>query len=565
MDINDILKNMGLDLSNPETKRGALEAIDAILASRANASNGSAGIGGPGGESNINIDPDLIQPSIKQASYNDSDVEIEDEEHILDQVKVNDAEEPPAGYNQVSTDANETSDSETGTNTGEQAQDGTAGVDTEADEQEEQSDAVSEPDKDTLNDSSELENTDQAIDINDSDDTEAAADSLSDKVDIDNDDNTEDEPAEDDSEAQDEEAFNFDPDELLDDELKNSTENKDLRTKTDTRKIKRERTITAAKKALADAQVKKVHPSLIKELENAIAALEALTEAISKSIKEISDTEFNQLVNRVFDAIQACGDSGLTFTSEAEREAQVKEINDDLADTKTQMELSAEDIAKIRSEVQAVKARDKETAKYKPRARSSFKGFKEFLNSLYRAIALQVHTEETRDDSWSAINHRHSGTNVLQPGKKVQELANKKIPVIDFYFDQSGSWTDADIKVGEKAVQSLAEMEANGQIKINVYYFANDVFTDAASARAQGGTAAWNEIVKNIIATQATNVVIMTDKDMENWWDGPSPLAYTVPGYVWYLWKDGVNAPRLPRDLKGRGGVQQFSFSSNDV
>ena len=52
---------------------------------------------------------------------------------------------------------------------------------------------------------------------------------------------------------------------------------------------------------------------------------------------------------------------------------------------------------------------------------------------------------------------------------------------------------------------------------------------------------------------------------MEHWWNGPTALSYTVPGYVWYLWKGGENAPRLPRDLKGRGGVQQFSFSSSDL
>jgi len=108
-------------------------------------------------------------------------------------------------------------------------------------------------------------------------------------------------------------------------------------------------------------------------------------------------------------------------------------------------------------------------------------------------------------------------------------------------------------------------MEEKGQIKINIYYFSNHVFNDMQSALDEGGTRAWNDIVKNIISTQATNVVIMTDADMEDWWEGPEALKYTVPGYVWYLWRDGQNAPRLPRDLKGRGGVQQFSFSQGDV
>ena len=324
---------------------------------------------------------------------------------------------------------------------------------------------------------------------------------------------------------------------------------------------------------MADAQAKNKTPALIRELEKAIEALESLQEAVAKNIKDISDEEFNLMVNRVFDAIDALGDSGLTYSSEEERQIKAKEIKADLENRQTQAELSAEDVARIRAETQAIKAREKETAKYQKRNRSSFKGFQDFLNSLYRAVALQVHTEETRDDTWSAINRRYSGTNILQQGKKFNELPNKKIPVIDFYFDQSGSWDEDDIKVGEKAVAALAEMEEKGQIKINIYYFADNVHTDAAPARAEGGTWAWNEIVKNVIATQATNVIIMTDSDMETRWnmdgywagDMGKAATFTVPGYVWYLWRDGANAPRLPRDLKGRGGTQQFSFSSGDV
>ena len=258
------------------------------------------------------------------------------------------------------------------------------------------------------------------------------------------------------------------------------------------------------------------------------------------------------------------GVSGLTYSSQEERELRAKEIKDDLGKVETQNELSAEDIAKIRAEHEVIKSREREADKYKPRSRNSFKGFQDFLTSLYRAIALQVSTEETRDDTWSAISRRNSGAGVLRQGQRVTDLPNKKIPVIDFYFDQSGSWSADDIKVGQKAVEQLADMEAKGQIKMNIYYFSDKVFTSVNDPGTQRGTRAWNDIVKNIITTQATNVIIMTDSDMEYQYDG-SPLSYTVPGYVWYLWKDGSNAPRLPRDLKGRGGTQQFSFSSSDA
>jgi hypothetical protein len=600
MDIKDILKDLGLDFSNPEVKRGALEAIEAILASRTPISSGSLNNGGGSDNTTeLELDPDLLQPSIKQPfSGAEDDIEVEDEENILGQMKHKESEEPIENSNSAGNDSEsdiDDSESAEADKSNEASSSNTEDSDTDADTNsdtdsttdasddsgstgdQETNDSISDSDSETplVDDEAdsdlEASDSDENDTNEDTDDAEEPDESTSSSEDDAENDGSEaeagnaledEENAENDSEEDDE--FEFDEDDLLDDELKNSTEDEEIKSKHNARKIKRERTLAAAKKALADAQTKKVAPALIRELEKAIEALEALTEAVTKNLKDISDEEFNMLVNRVFDAIQACGDSGLTFTSEEEREAQVKEIKNDLSKAETQAELSAEDAAKIRAETQAIKARDKENDKYKIKAAGSFKGFQAFLNSLYRAIALQVQHEETRDDSWSALSRRNSGVGVLQQGKRVQELPNKKIPVIDFYFDCSSSWNANDIKVGKKAVAALADMEEKGQIKINLYYFGDHVSTVYEEVAGEA-TSGWNEIVKNIIATQATNVIIMTDSDMENWWRGPKALSYTVPGYVWYLWKNGSNAPRLPRDLKGKSGVQQFSFTSNDI
>jgi hypothetical protein len=546
MDIKNILDSLGLDLSNPEVKRGALEAIEAIMDSRT-PSGGGGGPAGSGGTEEIEIDPDLLQPSLKQPpSFDDTDdIEIEDEEHILDQIQRNDSEDQePSEIPEKDKSDSESSDTEK-TDSSDNDNTGSENDDSEAEDEENSEESESTQAK--SDNSSENTEDDNAEDPGETgiDPEDGAAEGETDEV----------------KDSEDE----FSEDDMLDDETKNIFTDADIKSKHEARKIKRERTLQAAKKALADAQAKKVSPALIHELEKAITALEELTEAVKKTLANLSDEEFNLIINRVFDAIDAVGDKSLSFTSEEERDVRAKEIKNDLADTRTQAELSAEDVAKIRAENQAIKARDRESDKYKARSRASFKGFQDFLNSLYRAIALQVHTDEEQNDTWSALNRRHSGSSVLQPGRRIQELPNKKIPVIDFYFDCSGSWDENDIAIGQKAVSRLADMEADGQIKINIYYFSNDVFTDAGSARAQGGTAAWNEIVKNVISTQATNVIIMTDNDMETWWRGSRALTYTVPGYVWYLWRDGENAPRLPRDLKGRGGTQQFSFSRGDL
>ena len=591
MDIESILNALGLDLTDPEAKRGALEAIDAILSSRQPDESAGGIPDGMSGEQEVEIDPDLLQPSIKNKPQASSDdIEVSDEEDVLKSVKHNesdDDEESPMSNDSETGDSDEETSAESET---EQANDtepddyddidrsngsDTTDADDDDTEEETEQDVSSGDDSETT----EAEDDDEQSDDetsgsggsgggDDSEDDYDAEDGDSDGAEDDNDGDT---GAEDDEGTDD--GLEVDEDELLDDSIKDTYQDPQETAKQNARKIKRERTLQAAKTALADAKAKNKPRALIHELEQAIDALESLQEAVAKNIKDLSDEEFNLMVNRVFDAIDALGDSGLTYTSDEERQIRAKEIKADIENRQTQADLSAEDVAQIRAETQAIKAREREKAKYQKRSRNSFKGFQDFLNSLYRAIALQVHTEETQDDTWSAINRRYGGTGVLQQGKRINELPNRKIPVIDFYFDQSGSWDEDDIKVGEKAVAALADMEEKGQIKINIYYFANHVHSDAMSARAEGGTWAWNDIVKNVIATQATNVIIMTDSDMEDRWDYEGywngnigkAAAYTVPGYVWYLWRDGTNAPRLPRDLKGRGGTQQFSFSSGGI
>lgn len=617
MDIKDILNSLGIDLTDPEAKRGAIEAIQAILDSRAPTPDlgGSAGGMAPAEkEIDVEIDPDLIQPSQKHNQpTSDEDIEIEDEEDILSQVKQNKSEDDIDSDDSGSSDDSSGSDSDDDSSDNSSEPGDTPNDDVGSDDEEEADEVESsdEDDESELKPSdsesedntedTELEDEDDFDDSEDDeiknsyDDQEEDSDSEFDSEDDDSynedeEDEEEDEESDDsefdedegefeeaefegeesEEEPEDEEdEFDFDEDDLLDDEIKSSYDDQEIKSKREARRIKRERTLSAAKTALDKAKARNVSQALIRELEKSIEALESLTEAKAKSLADISDEEFNLMVNRVFDAISAVGDNDLTFTSDEDRKLKAQEIKTDLESRETQQALSDEDIAAIRAETQAVKAREKETAIYKTPAKNSFKGFQEFLNSLYRAVALQVQTNEVQDDTWSAINRRYSGTGVLKQGQRKNDLPDRKIPIIDFYFDCSGSWGADDIEVGKKAVSALVDMEEKGQIKINIYYFSNHVFNDMQSALDEGGTQAWNDIVKNVIATQATNVVIMTDSDMEDWWEGHNSgkpaLKYTVPGYVWYLWRDGSNAPRLPRDLKGRGGVQQFSFNRGDV
>lgn len=610
MDAARIFDALGIDLSDADARKGAVEAIAAILDSRRPPMKLDLGMD-LSGTQDVDIDPDLIQPSAKfDAEESDTDIEIQDDEDILSQVKRNDSEDD---IDSGSSDSANNSSGNDGDSTGgsdeefedEDYNDGQGGSDDH--------DENADPDESSKNSSSSSSNSDSDLDsgssgnaskpgdvddslqsdritkntdsannasseskdAEESDDTAAQKDSDEGgdaNTDDDDSDDIESDPldTEDASsdggdiddvvEDDDYEDFDFDESELLDNEdgeYQNITD-KSISDKTKARIIKRQRTLDTAKAALAKAVQNKASATLISELEKSIAALEELTEAIDLSMRSMSDDAFNQRINRVLDAIEALGNSGLIFSTDEERQLQAKEIKDDIEATKH--ELSREDAEQIRAERQVVKAREKEAARYSTKARNSFKGFQDFLNNLYRAVALQVKTIEIRNDTWSAISRRNSGEGVLKQGQRIEELPEAKIPVIDFYFDQSGSWDAKELSFGKKAVQALADMESKGQIKVNVYYFANVVSANPDDWIG-GGTSAWNEIVKNIIQTKATNVVIMTDSDMEGQWGGGDALKYTVPGYVWYLWKNGVNAPRLPRDLNGRAGTQQFAFN----
>jgi hypothetical protein len=525
MEINELLNSLGIDLTNPEARKGAMEAIDAILSSRIDLS----GLGGGGGGGSfpgkptepveIEVDPDLLQPSVKhKPPVSQDDIDIEDEEKLLDKVKHNKPEDPEEPGNEPEEPGNEPEE-----------------PGKEPEEPGNEPEEPSNPSKPKEPGEKPDEPGGEPGEPKEPEDNPVVPGK------------TLEEPEEPPEEG------------YLDDEIKQATKGGDADKKTDSRKIKRERTLRAAKEALQRAQEKKAPKALISELESAIAALEELVEAVSKNIADLSDEEFNVMINRVFDAIDALGTGDLTYSTEEDRQAKVKEIKADMSSSKTQAELSAEDAAVIRTETQAVKAREKEADKYKTKSRKSFQGFQAFMDSLQRGIALQVSYEEERDDTWSALSRRNSGAGVLRQGQKINELPNKKVPIIDFYFDQSGSWDETDLEVGNQAVEALAQMQEDGKIKINIYYFANHVHEKAEDARAEGGTRAWNDIVKNIVTTEATNVVIMTDDDMESWWSGDKALKHTVSGFVWYLWRNGENAPRLPRDLQGRGGTMQYA------
>ena len=339
----------------------------------------------------------------------------------------------------------------------------------------------------------------------------------------------------------------FDDEQVLGDPNKNSESNK----KRQNREITR--AISLGKKTLNKAGNAPENKGKTEALEKALEDLESLTD---EDLDEISDEAFSQKINKVIDSISALDPK--TYVTDAETMAKrVQEIKKDFENPGLINELNQEDSQIVGTERRAVKASEREKAKY---TSGNFKSVADFKINFYKAIKDQVEEIEQEDQSWSVINRRHDGTDRVIKGNRNEKLPNNLIPTIDIYIDCSGSWEDGDIKIGEDIVGYVLEFEQKKQIKTNLYYFADHVYSTKAAARAESGTNAWDLILENIKANKTKNVVILTDADMG--WDARRGAKCLVDGCVWLFWRDGINNQEIPKHLVGKRGNYQYEFKS---
>lgn len=281
---------------------------------------------------------------------------------------------------------------------------------------------------------------------------------------------------------------------------------------------------------------------------------EALQEKlkITKTIDEIDEDSFNDIVNQALDNIDKV--TPVDFSND--REIRVKEIKKDLDSPMTQNELSREDrinLAGGGEKIRKDRARAQEINKYRLDRLPSTDQFK---LDLYDAIYDQVDRVKKQKKSWGAINRRHQNDDIVVPGNVIRGELDEAKPVIQVYLDCSASFNPSDIQKERALLSVLAEFEDRNEIETQIYYFANDVFDNYYQARQQSGTAAWPDIMDQIIDTNPANVLIVTDDDMER---RAKTLTthYRVDGCVWYIWK-GSRAETLPKRLDGATGLKEY-------
>jgi hypothetical protein len=284
---------------------------------------------------------------------------------------------------------------------------------------------------------------------------------------------------------------------------------------------------------------------------------ESLTEAV-KRVRDMTDDEFGDYINDVYDLIGQADEVDYVDDIEARKQKIGQWSQDPLAI----QELQAEDNLELQKDYQKKKARDAAKAKY-----SKMGTLKDFEMDFYSAINNQIEMVRQEYQSYDEINTEYESEDVVMKADLVKELPAEAIPIVDVYFDVSGSWEEKHIKVGESAIASVKVFEDQGDLKLNIFYFSNgvdNVSMEHCRDMYGTGTCGWPDILQNIKATGAKNVLIMSDGDIERLNDTSYGAAtngsLTVEGCVWYLWKDGDSSPTCLKKLRGMQGTSQFSF-----
>jgi len=288
-----------------------------------------------------------------------------------------------------------------------------------------------------------------------------------------------------------------------------------------------------------------------KKAKNESLSEELITEG-SKTLRELEDDEFADLINDTLDLIDKA-EPVIYAQNKKQRIGRIKQMASD-TDLKTELDMEISDEAT--KDHQKIKAREREAQKH-----GEFGGIKEFSINFYNAIKSQIDLVYQTYATYDEINPEYESEDIIMKTDVEKQELDEALPVVDIYFDRSGSWSAQDTAIGKRAIESIAEFERNGEVKINLYYFADNVSQSENDRNLGGGTSAWNKIIRNIQATGANNVVIMTDGDMNSIYN---KLSHTVRGCVWYIWKNGICAPDLVKHLRGREGTYQFQFKNSD-
>ncbi len=275
---------------------------------------------------------------------------------------------------------------------------------------------------------------------------------------------------------------------------------------------------------------------------------------VDKEQLEKEDKEREEQIKKELEELGEIGEQEGDLDGE-DAQAKVEEISKLLNDEATAQDLLDETERIVRQDYQTRKQQKKEAEKAAQQYSPS-NGIADFVIDLNRLIAKEI--KKNRKEDWGKINKKYSRSGLLKPG--YSQKKNPQIPRLFVYYDQSGSWSINDIKIGDQAISTLNTYVKKKQLIIEVYYFANHIHTDASSARNEGGTGAGKRLIEHIAAAKPDNVVIMTDDDFDGWSEILQAGKVTVPGGAFLLFRNSAVSKRLVDRVHGKKFTKIYSF-----
>jgi hypothetical protein len=271
----------------------------------------------------------------------------------------------------------------------------------------------------------------------------------------------------------------------------------------------------------------------------------------------MSQEEYDAMIDEILDLV----DTVQKVDYSTDLPARIAKIKADASDEAKNKELMDEDelwLKPEKDERKALRAKKREEDRYKKRIAGNNQN--KLRNDIFETIADQVRAFEEEEETWLVPNRRYDDEpDMVVKGRRNIDVNKPSVPTIEVFLDYSGSWSESDLIKGRTVVEDLSEFVDDGKLELNIFYFTDDIATTPEGARKKGsGTGAWPHIINQIIASGCTNVMILTDSDMNEWGDHSKKVM--VDGCVWYLWKNGVRAENLPKELRGRMGTLQYNL-----
>lgn len=220
----------------------------------------------------------------------------------------------------------------------------------------------------------------------------------------------------------------------------------------------------------------------------------------------------------------------------------IKNISDLFNDT-AELNAAIEETSKVNYN-NTIKQREKNKELKKKEFNSSTYNKELFLKQLDRLIQSQL--KRIQQGTYKVPSKKRAfGSNVLYRGSHWEE--KRKKPSVIVYYDRSGSWqVPWKTKAGDDAISMLNDKYVRrGLIDLKLRYFADKVSDNPNNVGS--GNRATQEILDDIVQQKATNVIILTDDNINYGYSNP----VTVPGGVFFIFVES-QSPILTKYLHGK-------------